>query len=85
MTDYDIFSALAKELRVSEIFIGGCNEDQWRNLLYNKSRHKAVRSSIELPNFKAKGWFENVPPKKPQIVLKDFRDDPWGIFAKLLT
>lgn len=81
MTDYDIFSELAQELGVREAFTEGRNEDQWLNLFYDETRHKAVRSGIELPDFKdfkAKGWFENVPPKEPQVLLKDFRDNPQG-------
>jgi len=81
MTDYEIFSELAQELGAREAFTEGRDEEQWLNMFYDETRQKAGESGIALPDFKdfkAKGWFENSMPKEPQILLKNFRNDPKG-------
>lgn len=79
LTDYEIFSELAAELGAQEAFTQGWDEGQWLSSIYEETRQKAAKSDIELPSFdefKAKGWFENPVPAEPQVLLKDFRDDP---------
>ncbi|WP_100639581.1 molybdopterin-dependent oxidoreductase [Marinobacter salexigens] len=79
LTDYEIFSELAEELGAKEAFTEGRDEEQWLQVIYDETRIKAGKSGIDLPDFedfKAKGWFENPVPKKPRILLKDFRENP---------
>src|SRR5690554_5005499 len=79
MADYEIFTRLARAMGVEEAFTGNRDEAAWLELLYAETREKAQAIGIRLPvfdEFRAKGWFENTAPEEPQILLKNFRDNP---------
>ena len=79
MTDYQIFSRMARALGVEEAFTENRDELGWLQTMYEETREKARANDISLPTFdefRAQGWYENSMPKEPQVLLKRFRDDP---------
>ena len=77
--DYEIFRLLARAMGVEDAFTGNRDEEAWLQALYAETRDKAKSVGIELPEFdefKLRGWFENSKPREPQVLLKQFRDDP---------
>ncbi|MBU2955371.1 molybdopterin-dependent oxidoreductase [Marinobacter sp. F3R08] len=81
LSDYEIFSKLAEELGAREAFTEGRDEEQWLKVFYDETCEKAGNSGIDLPSFedfKAKGWFENLMPNEPQVLMKAYREDPVG-------
>jgi biotin/methionine sulfoxide reductase len=77
--DYDIFGALAERLGAKEAFTEGRSAAAWQRHLYDISRERAHKFSLELPPFEAfwsEGYVEMPPPDEPPVMLKSFREDP---------
>nr|WP_318381409.1 molybdopterin-dependent oxidoreductase [uncultured Enterobacter sp.] len=77
--DYAIFSALAERLGFGETFTERRDAQGWLRAIYDASRPRAQADGIALPPFDAfwaQGKLEYPRPDRPQILLKDFRDDP---------
>ena len=77
--DYDIFTAIARELGVEENFTEGRDETQWLRHIYDVARQRAATYQVEMPSFEEfteVGVFVAPKPEQPQIMLQSFRDDP---------
>jgi len=77
--DFDIFSGIAQEMGLKEDFTGGRSEEDWRRWIYEETQRKAIKENLQMPEYKEflnKGWFKFDAPKKPTIMLKNFRNDP---------
>ncbi|MDU4355482.1 molybdopterin-dependent oxidoreductase [Phytobacter diazotrophicus] len=77
--DYAIFSGLAARLGFGEAYTEGRDARAWLEEMYEQSRPRAEADGIALPAFDAfwqQGVLEFSRPVRPQILLKDFRDDP---------
>ena len=77
--DYDIFSALAERLGVSEAFTEGRDEMGWLRHLYDKSVIRAQTFDIRLPAFDqfwSNDFVEMPIPAKPSVMMSDFRTNP---------
>jgi biotin/methionine sulfoxide reductase len=76
--DYAIFSGLAARLGFGEAYTEGRDVRAWLEVMYEQSRPVRGRG-IALPPFDTfwqQGVLEFSRPVRPQILLKDFRDDP---------
>ena len=79
--DYAIFSELAARLGFADAFTERRDAQAWLRAMYDDSRPRAQADGITLPPFDefwAQGKLEYDRPQTPQILLKDFRDDPEG-------
>ena len=77
--DYDIFSGIARRMRVFEEFTEGRTAGEWVEHLYQWSRQKAAGDGVTLPTFpelKEKRWFEIEKPATPSTTFQAFRNDP---------
>lgn len=77
--DYAIFSGLAARLGFGEAYTEGRDVRAWLEVMYEQSRPRAEVDGIALPPFDTfwqQGVLEFSRPARPQILLKDFRDDP---------
>ena len=77
--DYRILAEVAQLMGVEEKFTEGRDEEDWQRWLYEVTKQTAAKEGHELPSydaFRAKGWFMLPTPKKPNVLLSDFRADP---------
>ena len=77
--DYDIFSGIARSMGVEETFTAGRSESEWIESIYQETLESCLALGIKLPEFeefKKMGWFKVESPKKPNVMLEAFRDDP---------
>lgn len=77
--DYDVFTGLARRLGVEEAFTEGRDENAWLRHLWEQARQRAAEAEFELPDFDTfwqGGPFEVLQPKKPMVLLEEFRADP---------
>jgi len=78
-SDYAIFSELSKLLEFSALFTQGRTEREWLAAIYEEARPRAEEQGISLPSFNefwASGKLEYARPDGPQIMLREFREDP---------
>jgi biotin/methionine sulfoxide reductase len=78
-SDYAIFSELSELLAFSALFTQGRTEGEWLGAIYEEARPRAAEQGISLPSFNdfwASGKLEYARPAEPQIMLRDFREDP---------
>lgn len=78
--DFDIFRGLAERLDATEAFTEHRSEQEWLELLWDRTVRRAADREIPLPPFeqaRAEGIIE-LPPVVPvdQAMLGDFRSDP---------
>ena len=81
--DFDIFSGLAARLGVREAFTEGRDESRWLRFLYEQWRTGLQEDLGPVPAFDEfwdKGVVELAPrARKPQVLLRDFREDPTAL------
>jgi len=78
-TDFEIFSAIARQLGFEKDFTEQRSEIEWVRFLYDETRNNPHSGGAQLPQFDQfveKGWFQVDDPAQPNILLKAFRDDP---------
>lgn len=77
--DYAIFSGLAARLEFGETYTEWRSAKAWLQVMYEQSFPRAEAEGIALPafdDFWQQGVLEFIRPAEPQILLKDFRDEP---------
>ena len=77
--DFDIFSGLATRLGVLDAFTEGRDADEWLRFLYDRAREEAGPLGNRMPDFDVfweEGAVEFDPPEQPQVVYREFREDP---------
>ena len=77
--DFDIFSGIARHMRLNTDFGEGRTEADWLCWMYAETREKALKAGVELPSYERllkDGWFKAEAPAEPTIDFKAFRDDP---------
>ena len=78
-SDFDIFSGLADKLNIHELFTDNKDEQGWLHWLWKEAQKSATKADFVLPNFKD-FWqgksMEVLAPKKRQILMEDFRNNP---------
>lgn len=78
-SDFDIFAGLATRLGFAARFTEGRPETEWVRELYEASRQRAAAQGIDLPEFDVfwqEGYVELPGPRRPVVLLEDFRRDP---------
>ena len=77
--DFEIFKSLAQHMGVEEDFTGGRTASEWRQWIYDGTRENALNMGQEMPSyadFLKQGWIKFRAPKRPIVMLEDFRLDP---------
>ena len=77
--DYQIMCGIAAKLGVQEAFTQGRSAAEWQRWIWDESRQRASHDGIELPDwdsFQQIGWFKVPEPKKPTVMMEEFRNDP---------
>ncbi len=77
--DYQIMCGIAAKLGVQEAFTQGRSAAEWQRWIWDESRQRASHDGIELPDwdsFQQSGWFKVPEPKKPTVMMEEFRNDP---------
>lgn len=77
--DYQIMCGIAAKLGVQEAFTEGRSAAEWQRWIWDESRQRASHDGIELPDwdsFQQSGWFKVPEPKKPTVMMEEFRNDP---------
>ncbi|MCY4149348.1 MAG: molybdopterin-dependent oxidoreductase [Gammaproteobacteria bacterium] len=77
--DFDIFSAIARKMRIEEAFTGSRSEEEWLQLIYHQTQENAKSRGFDIPDyhdFKSTGWTLYPSPDEPTVLFKSFRDDP---------
>ena len=79
MDDHEIFRGIAAQLGVEDAFTEGRTPEEWLRWLWSVSRQRAAYHQIELPEWERlqdTGWFRLPEPRKPTVMLKNFRESP---------
>ena len=79
--DFDIFSALAERLGISDTFTEGRDEQAWLRVMYDQAKDRHAENAEQMPDFDTfwvAGRYEFDEPIEPRVVYQDFREDPAG-------
>jgi biotin/methionine sulfoxide reductase len=79
--DFDIFSAIARQMNVGALFDEGRDEAAWVRWMYDRARERAALGGLDWPGFDrfwAEGFIEIPMAEKPYVIFEGFRRDPVG-------
>ncbi len=77
--DFEIFKRFAGLLGVEKEFTEGKDAADWRRWIYEETRENAVTIGQDMPSYEQflkQGWIKFNPPKRPVVMLEDFRLNP---------
>ena len=77
--DFEIFKNIARRMGVESEYTDGKSASEWRRWIYDGTRENALQMGQDMPPFKEflkEGWIKFRSPKRPIIMLEDFRADP---------
>ncbi len=77
--DFEIFKNLARSMEVEYEYTEGKTASEWRRWIYDGTRENALQMGQDMPpfaEFLKEGWIKFRSPKRPIVMLEDFRLDP---------
>jgi biotin/methionine sulfoxide reductase len=77
--DYDIFSGIARQMGVGELFTENRTSEQWQQWLYEGSMESVGHCGEQLPTLaelREKRWHKLKAPVEPNVIFSGFRHDP---------